>query len=78
MDYNESRLQHYYVRWVLDKETPPRHVVTTVPLNHESFQDLINRSRDIENPITIISVVSILKYPYDHNNICDRTQMIKK
>lgn len=78
MDYNESRLDHYYCRWVLDNEAPPRKVVTSGPLNHESFQTLINKSRDPDCPITIISVVSILKYPYDYKGISDRKLMIKK
>lgn len=77
MDYNESRLQCYYCRWVLDDQLPPRQVVTSGPLDHEKFQALINKSRDPECPITIISVVSILKYPYDHNGISDRKLMIK-
>ena len=78
MDYNDSRLDCYYCRWVFDDELPPRQVFTSPRLNHEQFQKLIDQSRDPDSPITIISVVSILKYPYDLKGISDRRLMIKK
>lgn len=78
MDYNESRLDKYYCRIVYDNDIPPRQVLTIGPLNHERFQQLIEQSRDPDSPLTIISVVSILKYPYDHKGISDRNLMTRQ
>lgn len=78
MDYNESRLMHYYARWVIDDANPPRQVMTSGPLDRSAFSRLIEQTRNPDCPITIVSVVSILKYPYDRQGISDRQNMIKK
>lgn len=78
MDYNESRLDYFYIRYVLDTQDPPRDVITTGPLKSDKFREFVEKTRDPDCPITIISVVSILKYPYDHKGISDRSKMIRK